>query len=329
MSDPKAAFLKNAGWQDADIKFLSGDASPRKYERLNRNGDSAILMMDPDPANLQKFLKVTNLLLEMGYSVPKPLSEDPGHEFLLLEDFGDGLFARLLEQDLSQEESLYSLAVDFLSDLRLQETPTSLPFFSSSYVLDQNAVFLDWFVPRVTGAPISDKARFFFQQIWRHLLKQLEDEAEVMLLRDFHAENLVYLPDREGLTSVGILDYQDAMTGPAAYDLVSLLQDARRHVTPSISNKMVDRYISNTGVEEQAFRRSFSILGAHRALRILGIFIRLSEQENKHRYLEFVPRMIGHLYTNLEHSELVPLKHWIKVTLGPIENKTKLWEAPL
>jgi len=311
------AFLEKSNWGSSSRTQLAGDASSRQYERLTRFDGTAILMIDPDPKVVKKFLNVTDILQTAGYSAPTVLASDIASGLVLLEDFGNDLFAWLLTEG-ADEETLYELATDFLVDLSNQERPTGLPYFSSNYVLDQNTMFLDWYVPKVTDKALPDNARFFFQQIWRQLLKNLEDDKEVLLLRDFHAENLVYLPDRDGLKALGILDYQDAMTGPAAYDLVSLLQDARRDVSPEIAGKMLDRYIAKSGVDETEFRRMYAILGAHRALRIMGIFTRLADRDNKPRYLEFMPRMIAHLQTNLTHPDLLALKHWITVSIGKL-----------
>ncbi|MEH6494594.1 MAG: phosphotransferase [Pseudomonas marincola] len=311
------AFLEKNNWGSSSRTKLAGDASSRQYERLTRFDGTAILMIDPDTEVVQKFLSVTDILQTAGYSAPTVLAFDLASGLVLLEDFGNDLFAWLLTEG-ADEEALYELATDFLIDLSNQTRPTGLPYFSSNYVLDQNTMFLDWYVPKATDKTLPDNARFFFQQIWRQLLKNLEDDKEVLLLRDFHAENLLYLSDRDGLKALGLLDYQDAMTGPAAYDLVSLLQDARRDVSPEIAGKMLDRYIAKSGVDETEFRRMYAILGAHRALRIMGIFTRLADRDNKPRYLEFMPRMIAHFQTNLTHPDLLALKHWITVSIGKL-----------
>lgn len=272
-------------------------------------------MIDPSVATIHQFLNVTNILESFGYSAPKILAQQPEDGLLLLEDFGDRLVADLLITGADEFE-LYKLAVDFLIDLKNQTLPSGLPYFSPSYVLDQNSMFLDWYIPKHKGKQVEGNARTFYQLIWSELLKTMEDEPEIMLLRDFHAENILHLPERPGVTALGLLDYQDAMTGPAAYDLVSLLQDARREVSTVTEMKMVDYYINQTGVERSDFLRSYAIMGAHRALRILGIFTRLSHRDGKSRYLAFMPRVKGHLLQNLSHPDMVALKHWLEVTLG-------------
>jgi len=308
-------FLQAAGWQEAAAQDLAGDASTRRYRRLSKNGNSAILMMDPSVETVMQFQKVTGILKKDGYSPPDILAQDLEKGLLLLEDFGDRLFVTLIEAG-ADEEALYTLAVDFLLDLRAKKLPEGLPYFSPSYVLDQNTMFLDWFVPHQSTKAVSDEGRRFYQQIWTHLLKSLDRRDEVMLLRDFHAENVLFLEGRVGLRALGLLDYQDAMTGPTAYDLVSLLQDARRTVPLSLEAKMLDYYILKSGVDGDWFREVYAILGAHRALRILGIFTRLLNRDGKDRYQQFVPRVKAHLKRNLEHPSLLALQHWLNITLG-------------
>lgn len=308
-------FLASAGWAHASRVGLAGDASSRRYERLTYKGKTAILMIDPSVLTVEKFIVVTDLLKARGYSAPEILAQDPLKGLLLLEDFGQRLFVDLVGTEVT-EEDLYCLAVDFLIDLRSQSLPIGLPLFSQSYVLDQNSMFLDWYIPDKTGEEVASNARNFYQRIWKELLSFFENELEVMLLRDFHAENTLHLNRRSGVKALGLLDYQDAMTGPAAYDLVSLLQDARRDVPAALETKMIDRYVSQTGVNEVEFRRGYHILGAHRALRIMGVFTRLSKAEGKSRYMAFMPRMEAHLRGNLAHPDLIPLKHWLSITLG-------------
>jgi aminoglycoside/choline kinase family phosphotransferase len=316
MSVSAGEFLKQTEFDKGDSQKLAGDASSRSYERIMADGKSAILMLDPDHASIEAFLKVTDILEDWGYSAPKILKDGSKDGLLLLEDFGNELLARILEKSPKREQELYTLAVDFLVDLTKQDAPTGLAYYSQSYALDQNAVFLDWYVPEILGEPLPENARFFFQQIWQELFELISEDKEVFLYRDFHAENLFFLKDRKGLRQLGLIDYQDAMTGPAAYDMASLLQDARRSVSPELATAMIDHYVSKTNVDEKEFMRSYSILGAHRCLRILGIFTRLAKQQDKDRYSRFMPRVLGYLNSNLAHPDLVALKHWIKVTLG-------------
>ncbi|MFT6559553.1 aminoglycoside phosphotransferase family protein [Sneathiella sp.] len=309
------AFIEKAGWKDAWRHALAGDASSRRYERLTQKDKTAILMVDPSIETMDRFVRVTGLLHKMGYSAPEILTRQKDEGLLLLEDFGDRLFTQCIEQGAPATD-LYRLAVDLLLDLRTQKLPENLPYFSPSYVLNQNALFLDWFVSDVNGRPVPENARLFYQQIWQELMVELGSMEEVFLFRDFHAENMMHLEQRSGLKALGLIDYQDAMIGPAAYDLVSLLQDARRDVGAGLEQEMLTHYIEQSGVDHNVFYRQYAIFGAHRALRILGIFTRLSKRDGKDRYQKFVPRVKSHLSRNLAHPDLLPLQHWLALTLG-------------
>ena len=308
-------FLRTAGYADADITPLAGDASSRWYARLRTESGPLILMDAPPPEDVGIFADIAVALRLRGYSAPAILAEDRKSGLLLLEDLGDDIFARLMEKG-APEAALYRLAVDFLVDLGKMPPPDFLPEFSDAYIMAQNEMFLDYYVPEKLGAPLGSTARIFYEDIWRNLLPRLRVGPEVMLLRDFHSENLLYLKDREGVQALGLLDFQDALKGPPAYDLASLLQDARRQVDEALAEEMIYRYLDATGLPEQEFRLSYAILGAHRALRIMGIFIRLAREQGKTRYLGMIPRMQGYLGANLAHSGLAALDNWLRLTIG-------------
>jgi aminoglycoside/choline kinase family phosphotransferase len=308
-------FLKSAGYAGAELRPIAGDASSRSYARFWTDAGSLILMDAPPPENVGIFADMATALRLRGYSAPEVMAEDRENGLLLLEDLGDDIIARLIEKG-APEEVLYRLAVDFLIDLATLPPPEFLPDFSDDYVMAQNEMFLDYYVPEKLEAPLSATAREFYDDIWRNLLPRLHVGPKVMLLRDFHSENLLYLKDREGVKALGLLDFQDALKGPPAYDLVSLLQDARRDVNYTLAEEMMYRYLDRTGLEEEAFRLSYAALGAHRALRIMGIFIRLANEYGKPRYLEMIPRMRGHLAANTAHPGLSALQNWLLLTVG-------------
>jgi hypothetical protein len=309
-----SAFLARQGLEAAPREPLAGDASSRRYERIISGDKSMILMDAPPPEDVARFADISRALIGFGYSAPKILAEEPSEGLLLLEDLGDDLFARLIEGGAA-EGPLYRLAVDFLIDLSKVPPPEFLPEFSDDYVRAQNEMFLDFYVPQKLGALLEPEPRAFYGEIWENLLPKMRIGPDVLLLRDFHSENLLYLKDREGLQALGLLDFQDALKGPAAYDLVSLLQDARRDVDETLASEMIYHYLDETGGEEVAFRESYAILGAHRALRIMGIFCRLAKVEGKTRYLEMIPRMQRHLAGNLAHPGLAALRNWLQLTI--------------
>ncbi|MCF8467944.1 MAG: phosphotransferase [Sneathiella sp.] len=308
-------FLEQQGLGGAKRIPLAGDASSRRYERITGGCRSLILMDAPPPGGVRAFIAIDRELAARGYSAPKIFAEDPIEGFLLLEDLGDGLFAALIAAG-EPEPPLYQLAVDFLIDLQKTPPPSFLPPFSDDYVRDQNDVFLDYYVAGKLGAPLEAEPCVFYKQIWEELLPALRAGPEVFLLRDFHSENLLLLPDREGLKALGLLDFQDALRGPAAYDLVSLLQDARRGLDAYMAEDMIYHYLDETGMEEEEFRQSYAILGAHRALRIMGIFTRLAKEQGKTKYLDLIPRMQGYLAQDLGHPALSALRNWLDLTIG-------------
>ncbi|MEX0583535.1 MAG: phosphotransferase [Sneathiella sp.] len=310
-----AAFLKENKLEDAAREPLAGDASTRRYERITSGEGSLILMGAPPSQDVHDFVTIARSLRAMGYSAPDVIAEQADQGFLLLEDLGDDVFARLFAAG-EPEAPLYKLAVDFLIDLVKSPVPPFLPSFSDDYVRAQNEMFLDYYIPEKTGEPLAQDPRAFYLEIWENMLPRMRVGPEVMLLRDFHSENLIYLKDREGLKALGLLDFQDAHSGPAAYDLVSLLQDARRDVAESMAEEMFYHYLDATGVDETVFRESYAILGTHRALRIMGIFVRLAKVEGKRKYLDMIPRMQKHLAGNLAHPALAALRNWLDLTIG-------------
>jgi aminoglycoside/choline kinase family phosphotransferase len=308
-------FLARNDLKTCQRNALAGDASSRRYERLMSDDRTYILMDAPPPETIDQFVTVAALLKDRGYSPPEVIDQDSEFGFLLLEDLGDGLLAGLIASGLA-ERPYYELAVDFLIDLSRQPAPSSLPGFSADYIRSQNEMFLDWYVKDQADSHMSGTDIALFADIWEELIPSIFIAPDVMLLRDFHAENLLYLEGRKGVQALGLLDFQDALQGPPAYDLVSLLQDARRDVSEALERDMLSRYLQATGLDCEAFKLSYAILGAHRAMRILGIFTRLAKDKGKPGYLELIPRVRSHLARNFARPELAALKNWTVKILG-------------
>lgn len=300
------AFLDRNGWGDARRAFLAGDASDRSYDRLWRGATSAVLMDAPpgkgdDPAT---FIEISVHLQQLGLSSPRVLAQDLELGFLLLEDLGDGLFARLVDADPALERPLYTAATDILLHLHRHPAPAHLPNLSAPEWAQAAAFALDWYRFAITGERVDTTE---FVALLTRSLQRHADGPRVMILRDYHAENLLWLPDRDGIARVGLLDFQLAQMGQPAYDLVSLLQDARRDVSAETEAAMIRHVIDTTGQSEKAFLGAYAVLGAQRALRILGIFARLCLVSGKSGYLALIPRVWGQLQRNLLHPDLAPL----------------------
>ena len=291
-------FLEQAGWSNASRKLLAGDASNRRYDRLRRtNGETAILM-DATPErgeDVRPFLHVAEHLTAIGLSAPQIFQADSDHGLLLIEDLGDALFARLMATDLSQETPLYRAAVDVLAQLHAAPLP-ELPICDANWLTEMAAPAFDFYAP--------DGGQTAFAQAFHPLATTLDAAPKVVILRDYHAENLLWLPQRSGAARVGLLDFQDALLGHPAYDLVSILQDARRDVPRAVEAQMIDYYVGQTGLDDVAFRSAYALLGAQRNLRILGIFARLCLRDGKPQYVNLIPRVWQHLQHNLRHPAL-------------------------
>jgi N-acetylmuramate 1-kinase len=308
------AFLQEAGWGGALRQHLAGDASDRRYERLSHAGTSAVLMDSPpgtadDPAS---FIQIADHLCALGLSAPRILARDLAHGFLLLEDLGDDLFARILKDDPDREPALYRAATDVLLHLQRQESPAGLPNLTASDWAEAASLALESYAYAVTGERPNPAG---FVQVLGDTLSRHADGPRVLILRDYHAENLLWLPDRQGLAKVGLLDFQLAQMGQPGYDLVSLLQDARRDVSPETEAAQLRYFAQETGQSLTAFSAAYATLGAQRALRIIGIFAKLCIQNGKPSYLSMIPRVWQLLQHNLTHPALAELAQLCSETL--------------
>ena len=313
-------FLDRQGWGDAVRQPLADDASFRCYERLTRGDERSVLMdAPPEFEDIGPFVTIANYLQANGLAAPIIMGRDRDNGFLLLEDMGDDLFARVIAADPDQEKDLYQLAIRGLVHLH-RATPPSLmtsPFwdkitpYDEDVLLQEVGLFVDWYLPALTGKPLTDAERRTFLTLWRHVLSPVSQKLTCLTLRDYHAENLMVRAGQTGLARLGLLDFQDAVIGHPAYDLVSLLQDARRDVSPALEQEMLARYITETGVNSQDFRRDYALLGAQRNVKIIGIFIRLCLRDGKGAYLDKIPRVWALLERDMAHPALAPVRRWM------------------
>ncbi|HYG29443.1 MAG TPA: phosphotransferase [Allosphingosinicella sp.] len=324
MIPPDAApeFLAAHGWEGAQILPLAGDASFRRYFRVVRGGESAVLMdAPPEYEDIGPFLAVAGHLIDRGFSPPRPLAVDREKGLLLLEDFGDDRVGPLLEREPQRERPIYEAAVDILSRLAAQPAPEDLPPYDASVMEREVLLFPEWYAPAL--ALEVDEAAYLpaWREAWEDVLRVVRTNP-VLVLRDYHADNLMALADRADL---GLLDFQDALVGHAAYDLVSLLQDARRDVSPALEEEMLERYCEAANVADCAlFRAHYEILGAQRNTKILGIFTRLWKRDGKAHYLPLQPRVWGYLQRNLAHPALAVVRDWFEANV-PMEKRAAAW----
>ncbi|MCI2400031.1 phosphotransferase [Aliiroseovarius subalbicans] len=308
-----AAFLAGAGWADATRTPLAGDASARRYERLTQGAESAILMDAPPAAgnDTRPFARIGKHLLGGGLSAPHILAHDPALGLMLLEDLGDALFAHVMAQDPFQERALYFAAVDALAALHRLPIPHGVPSFTPRQMAEMTDPAFLWYAKGITGTAAG--LNEVIDQLETHL--KAAQTAPVLALRDFHAENLLWLPDRDGVQRVGLLDFQDGFAGHPAYDLVSLTEDARRDVDPTLADDLLAHYIAQTGQDTAAFRQAAATSAAQRNLRILGVFARLSLHFGKPDYVDLIPRVWDQLQRDLSQPHLRDLRDLITVHL--------------
>ena len=317
-------FLAAHGWEGAEIRPLAGDASFRRYFRVHRGDETAVLMdAPPEHEDVGPFLKVAGHLLGRGFLPPRPLAVDRERGLLLLEDFGDNRVGPLLLREPEREAEIYESAVDILAGLASAPAPSDIPPYDRAAMTREVALFPEWYAPALDLDV--DEAGFLaaWEEAWADVAETVAANP-VMVLRDYHADNLMVL---EGRRELGLLDFQDALAGHAAYDLVSLLQDARRDVPPALEEAMLARFMSRLDIADRArFRAHYEILGAQRNTKILGIFTRLWKRDGKAHYLAFQPRVWGYLERNLAHPALAPVKAWFDANLPP-EKRAVAWEG--
>lgn len=306
MTPPAAAtgFLARAGWTGAAIDPVAGDASFRRYFRVRRGADTAILMDAPPPhEDPRPFLAVARWLTDHGFAAPAILAEDLDRGLVLLEDFGDRRMRETADAAGEDEHALYGHAVDLLVDLH-RHASAPVPPYDEAVYLREAGLFVEWYCPAV-GLHVDVAS---YEAAWREVLVPvLAADRAVTVLRDYHAENLMLLAGRPA--PLGLLDFQDALAGHAAYDLVSLLQDARRDVPAALEAAMLERYRA-AAQPSDAFLSAYHVLGAQRNAKIVGIFTRLWKRDGKPRYPSLCPRVWRYLERDLARPELAPVAAW-------------------
>ncbi len=308
-------FLETTPWKNATENAFDPDASFRHYFRL-LGGPKPALLMDapPDKESITTFSTISKHLQKLGLSAPRIYHIDEKIGFIVLEDFGDLTFTRLLAQG-HDELSLYLLATDCLIALHNHELALTIELpRREPTLLEEALLFCDWFYPALSGNPCPQKAREQFIVAWKSVLALRVADSDVLVLRDFHIDNAMLLTDRSGVKRIGLLDFQDATIGPATYDLISLLEDARRDVPAEIVSACMRRYLANSQAagNPDDFSIDCAILSAQRHARVAGVFVRLYKRDGKGHYLQHLPRVTRLLRKHLDHPVLAPLKNWFR-----------------
>lgn len=311
-------FLADSAWRAATVDALSGDASFRRYFRLDGGPSPALLMDAPPPQeDVRPFVKVAEHLSALGFSAPTIFAKDEAQGFLLIEDFGDDTYTRRLAAGGS-ETDLYTLAIDTLIALHRhpQATALALPPYDAGALLTEANLLVEWFLPAAFGTPTAPAVARDYAALWQSLFPLAGTGATTLVLRDYHVDNLMCLDGRAGIAACGLLDFQDALIGAPAYDLVSLLADARRDVAPDVRDAMMERYCAAfPDLDREAFGAAAAMLSAQRNCKIIGIFTRLMVRDAKPVYLQHIPRVWRLLAQDLTHPALAPLRQWIDETV--------------
>ncbi len=316
----RADFIAGTGWAGAHEALLAGDASFRKYFRLTRGRGTVVVMDAPPPQeDVRPFVRIGRHLHALGLSAPVILAEDAASGFLLLEDLGDDTYAHVLEAG-GDEVALYERATDVLVALHQAPDHGMLPglgAYSGEALIDAAMLLPEWYLPEASGREVTTEELESYRAAWRGSLARLPAGDDGLLLRDYHKDNLLWLPDRPGVRACGLLDFQDAQRGHPSYDLVSLVEDARRDVSPRAYAHCLARYLDGTGLDARDFHTGFALMAAQRHARVIGLFVRLWRRDGKPVYLPHLPRVWRLFERALRHEALAPLRRWVDRLLPP------------
>ncbi|WP_052046209.1 aminoglycoside phosphotransferase family protein [Candidatus Paracaedibacter symbiosus] len=308
----RQAFLVAHNYDPEHLVFLAGDASPRQYYRWQQDGKSVVLMDTPLSEKPEQFCKLATTLYDRGLSAPAILATDFDNGFILLEDFGDQTYTRALTSE--NTPALYRIAVDALIHLHRNfvQKEACVSEYTAAELLREALLFLDWYYPATQDKEASSATRKSYESLWQQAFTiALRQQPSSLVLRDYHVDNLMLLPGRDTHQQCGLLDFQDALWGPVGYDLVSLVEDARRDVNPALKEALWQQYgAAFPELDLELLRRSSAVISAGRHLKILGIFTRLAIGQGKKHYLSYLPRVWRLLEISLAEAKLPNLTAW-------------------
>jgi aminoglycoside/choline kinase family phosphotransferase len=336
-------FLAEAGWGEAERRYFTGDASARSYETVTLPGEEPRVLMnaprlvlgppvrDGKPyaviahtaQSVAAFVAIDRALAQHGVSVPDIFAQDLDQGFLLISHLGSENF---LDAEGKPVAERYAAAAELLAAIHAQEwrpcpeaapgVVHEVPPFDRDAMMIEAELLVDWYVPYATGRPAGDSLRAGFRATWNAAFDRLDRQEKSLMLRDFHSPNIIWRGDRKGHDRLGVVDFQDALIGPSAYDVASLAMDARVTVAPQIEKTTVDAYVAartrQGGFDESGFGESYAIMAAQRNSKILGIFVRLNERDGKPSYLRHLPRIRAYLERALAHPALAELRDFYR-----------------
>ena len=307
-------FLSSNGYNSPYVEPLPNDASFRRYYRLYTD-EGSVLLMDapPDKENIVSFIKISKHLQSIGLRTPNIIASDVDQGLMIIEDFGDNTFTKLLNAG-SDPGPLFEDAIDVLIHIHNHNSSAiiDIPSYNIKTLIEEAVLLVDWHWPEVFGEKCSVAIRDAYIHAWQEVFMALPKPDNTLVLRDYHIGNLMQLQTGEGVTRLGLLDFQDAVIGPKAYDVVSLIEDARRD-NSALSEELLSRYFRGVGfVERASFKRWFSALGAHRHAKCIGIFVRLYRRDGKRIYLQYIPHVINMFEKHLQSRDLKPVFNWFQ-----------------
>ena len=351
-------FLETHGWGDAVRTPVPGDASSRQYEWLKRGEERAVLMNAPMMAqdtddgrplpdaerqaqgysavarlagnNPHAFICLATELTRRGFSAPHIIGTDIETGLILMENLGKDRVAETVQKNPELEAEIYGAAMStlaaiyrssFTPDMQVRDVNWVVRAYDDIALQAEADLFIHWYAPYFNG-DLTRGAIDEWTALWRQARTRLDAHAPGLALRDFHAENIFYLPQREGPARVGLIDFQDALFAHPSYDVVSLLEDARRDVSSDLIDPLISQFCAEAGIkDDDDFRAAYAAQGAQRNAKILGIFVRLNTRDKKPRYLDFIPRVAAHFRNDLSHPAMAELKAWTQ------KYTPSLWEA--
>lgn len=315
-------FLQKLDLKNFSINKIAGDASFRSYYRINHELGVNILMYAPvGYEDCSSFILIDEILLDLNLSAPKIIAKDLSLGLILLEDFGDESFTKFLQNNPNEELKIYQNACDVLLDLHEKTANIHLEKvhkYNLAVLYREVELFINWYLPH-KNIKISIEQKEFYKKTWFDIFDKLSKSSQVLVLRDYHADNLMVLNSFRGKNSVGLLDFQDALIGSRAYDLVSLIEDARRDISVENAKKIFDYFILNSKNNVDEIILDYEILSLQRNIKILGIFARLANRDHKKQYLHYLPRVENYVHNRLNSSKIF-LGDFRKLLLNYLKN---------